>query len=156
MNFGEFSNEVIRHGFKPRDCGNGHWQIVGGKFLVNFYPFKQGGPSYYVNGMNAGSRHYITLTEAIQAANNPPHRLHIRTRPRRKSYRGIKARLLRENFSCYWCRDSLDRSTATIDHVIPLSKGGTNGGDNLVLACETCNHDRRNDLPEHTAWEEHE
>lgn len=41
---------------------------------------------------------------------------------------------------------------ATIDHVIPTSKGGTHDIDNLVLACNTCNarkgnrdyHDFRN------------
>lgn len=31
---------------------------------------------------------------------------------------------------------------ATVDHVIPLSEGGTNDPGNLVLACANCNKDR--------------
>jgi hypothetical protein len=32
-----------------------------------------------------------------------------------------------------------DPRQATIDHVVPLSNGGTNDEDNLVLACRECN-----------------
>ncbi|KKL50513.1 hypothetical protein LCGC14_2304760 [marine sediment metagenome] len=72
----------------PRKCSDGHWQIRGGKFCVNFYPFKDRGPSFYINGMNAGSHHRITLADAITAANEPPiKKLHKRTRDRKPSYR---------------------------------------------------------------------
>ncbi|MBZ5623051.1 MAG: HNH endonuclease [Acidobacteriia bacterium] len=35
----------------------------------------------------------------------------------------------------------------TIDHYIPLSKGGTNFPDNIVLACWPCNNRKRAKLP---------
>ena len=34
----------------------------------------------------------------------------------------------------------------TVEHVIPLSKGGTNEFENLVSLCETCNKDKGNDI----------
>lgn len=154
MTFETFAEQVQVKGLTPRECSYGHWQIRGGKFCVNFYPFKDGGPSFYINGMNSGSRHRITLAVAIVAANNPPvSKLHIRTRERKRSYKGVKRRLLRVSPFCYWCKKPLDLTSATLDHVIPLSKGGTNGADNFVLACDGCNHDRRNDMPARTKWE---
>lgn len=40
---------------------------------------------------------------------------------------------------CRYCGRQLTRLTATRDHVIPLSKGGTNYIDNIVPACRSCN-----------------
>ncbi len=89
MTFEIFSEQVRASNLTPRKCRDDHWQIRGGKFCVNFYPFKDGGPSFYVNAMNSGSRHRITLADAIAAANSPPiNKLHRRTRNRKKSYRG--------------------------------------------------------------------
>lgn len=36
---------------------------------------------------------------------------------------------------------------ATIDHLIPLSKGGDNRLENLVLACQECNRLKADKLP---------
>ena len=41
---------------------------------------------------------------------------------------------------CYYCRKPFtDKLKATIDHVIPLNKGGAHDISNLVLACKPCN-----------------
>jgi 5-methylcytosine-specific restriction endonuclease McrA len=52
----------------------------------------------------------------------------------------------RQGFRCHYCGDSLEmfapfpyRKSASIDHVIPLSAGGTNEAGNLVVACHECN-----------------
>lgn len=153
-NFEQFKQQVIAAGLVPRRCSDDHWQIRGGKYCVNFYPFSCDGPSFYVNGMNSGSRYRITIADAIAAANDPPiDKLHIRTRKRRKSYKGARRLLLKIKPFCYWCEKSLDSTLATLDHIIPLSRGGTNGTDNFVLACHNCNKNRRNDMPTRTEWE---
>jgi 5-methylcytosine-specific restriction endonuclease McrA len=49
---------------------------------------------------------------------------------------------------CHWCGLELtidDRSAAnfaTLDHVVEISKGGSHGIENLVLACGPCNTSR--------------
>lgn len=45
---------------------------------------------------------------------------------------------------CHYCHGALTRATATMDHVIPLSKGGTNLLSNIVLACRACNASKGN------------
>ncbi len=37
---------------------------------------------------------------------------------------------------CAYCRDG---KGDTLDHILPLSKGGTNDKENLVMACRSCN-----------------
>lgn len=52
---------------------------------------------------------------------------------------------------CWYCGCELTRqngdasvkTTATRDHIIPRSKGGTNRADNLIAACRACNNGKR-------------
>lgn len=48
---------------------------------------------------------------------------------------------------CYWCGAAVE-DNYHVDHVIPLSRGGTNYPDNIVIACPTCNTSRGAKLPE--------
>lgn len=43
---------------------------------------------------------------------------------------------------CRWCGQDLVRSSATIDHVVARSAGGSNEIGNTVLACRACNEVR--------------
>ena len=45
------------------------------------------------------------------------------------------------------CKKCDRQDTLTIDHIIPLSKGGSNHLDNLQVLCEKCNRIKRNLLP---------
>ncbi len=47
---------------------------------------------------------------------------------------------------CAHCGKKLDFKEATIEHVIPLSKGGTNKKENFVILCETCNKAKSDDI----------
>lgn len=44
-----------------------------------------------------------------------------------------------ENTKCVYCGILLNDKNATIDHVIPLSRGGTDTKGNKVYACVGCN-----------------
>lgn len=51
---------------------------------------------------------------------------------------------------CYWCRSPLEmtgKQKFHADHLIPLTRGGSNGPENLVCACPACNTSRNNKLP---------
>ena len=43
------------------------------------------------------------------------------------------------NYRCAYCGCELDTDIITIDHVIPISRGGPNYIENLVPACRSCN-----------------
>ena len=52
-----------------------------------------------------------------------------------------KALFRRDGIQCAYCNIALSHKTATIDHVIPISKGGSRGSlFNMVLACAECNN----------------
>lgn len=40
---------------------------------------------------------------------------------------------------CAYCGKQLDETTATIEHVLPISKGGADSRENMVIACRECN-----------------
>jgi 5-methylcytosine-specific restriction endonuclease McrA len=49
------------------------------------------------------------------------------------------------DFKCFYCKIALTKQTRTLDHKIPLSRGGSNEPENLVPCCRTCNS-RKHDL----------
>lgn len=53
--------------------------------------------------------------------------------------RSFRRRALRHNPHCYLCGRRLSQQTATLDHVLPQSKGGNAVPENLRLACAVCN-----------------
>ncbi|AEF18479.1 MULTISPECIES: HNH endonuclease [unclassified Hydrogenobaculum] len=57
-------------------------------------------------------------------------------------YKNIPTRYnvyVRDNFTCGYCGKVCDDSEITVDHIVPVSKGGKWTWDNLVTACESCN-----------------
>lgn len=54
--------------------------------------------------------------------------------------------LMREK-NCAYCSRYVPRSMRELDHVWPLSKGGTHTADNLLMACRQCNRSKSDALP---------
>jgi len=46
---------------------------------------------------------------------------------------------LRDRFECQYCNQDLTIKTVTMDHVVPISKGGKTEWENIVAACMPCN-----------------
>lgn len=46
---------------------------------------------------------------------------------------------IRDHYTCQYCLDAFQQKELTLDHVIPRSKGGKSGWDNMVTACKKCN-----------------
>ncbi len=53
--------------------------------------------------------------------------------------------LRRDHHTCQYCGST---HNLTLDHVVPLSKGGSHTWDNVVTACERCNQRKGNRTPE--------
>lgn len=50
--------------------------------------------------------------------------------------------LRRDRYRCRYCKMTLPPTRLTIDHLTPLSKGGSNANGNLVACCQDCNSDK--------------
>ena len=59
-----------------------------------------------------------------------------------------KALFRRDQHLCLYCGHELHRSMLTRDHVVPVSRGGSNVWANCVTACRTCNNRKGNRTPE--------
>lgn len=53
--------------------------------------------------------------------------------------------LSRDGFCCVYCGTT---ENLTIDHQLPLSRGGTNNLENLVACCQSCNSSKGDRTPE--------
>ena len=49
---------------------------------------------------------------------------------------------LRDNGQCQYCSNYISRSESTLDHVMPVSKGGKSVWENCVTACAPCNSNK--------------
>jgi len=55
----------------------------------------------------------------------------------------------KQDYKCKYCgKDFSDELPPEIDHVYPLSKGGSHTTSNIVAACKPCNVSKGNKLPE--------
>lgn len=94
-----------------------------------------------------GLRYYYSHLDERKAA-------HQNERARRAGAYGtitaedILALFAEQEGKCHYCGAGLAEHSYTIDHVIPLSRGGTNAPDNIVLTCAKCNERKGDSLPE--------
>jgi len=136
-------------GLKVVDRGQGHLQIVGGPLLVNYYPLAKK-RSAYVAGTTS-RRVGVTPEQVVEMAFHPPPIASKEMKVERKgNYRPLKRRMFagRKQVKCHWCPTMITLDEATIDHVIPLHRGGLDNANNRVLACEPCNNRRGHAMPE--------
>jgi 5-methylcytosine-specific restriction protein A len=54
---------------------------------------------------------------------------------------------------CYYCGESFSPGALTMDHIVPLSRGGKSTKGNVATACKPCNNKKNYMLP--IEWEEY-
>lgn len=55
--------------------------------------------------------------------------------------------------TCYYCGRPVGFKNLTMDHIIPLSRGGRSTKDNLAPCCKECNTRKKSSLP--VEWQEY-
>jgi 5-methylcytosine-specific restriction protein A len=52
------------------------------------------------------------------------------------------------SLQCVYCAHAFDKKKTnfTVDHIVPLSKGGSNQIKNLAPCCVSCNQDKKNNI----------
>ncbi len=118
---------------------------INGAIKVNFYPHSKN-KTAYICGTKTGKQG-VSFEEAFLMSVTLP-KLNGKPEKRLKNYTKVKRKMLSKKHYCNWCGTYLDLTTATLDHVIPISLGGLNNSNNYVLACNQCNKDRGNKMPE--------
>ncbi|OGQ99327.1 MAG: HNH endonuclease [Deltaproteobacteria bacterium RIFOXYD12_FULL_57_12] len=77
-------------------------------------------------------------------------------RERAKARELRKSRWWKQKISqgtCYFCGGKIAAAELTMDHLVPLGRGGRSTKDNVVCACKTCNTTKKTMLP--MEWEEY-
>jgi 5-methylcytosine-specific restriction endonuclease McrA len=54
---------------------------------------------------------------------------------------------------CYYCGKNVSYKKITMDHLVPLARGGRSTKENLVPSCKACNNLKKSMLP--LEWEEY-
>lgn len=54
---------------------------------------------------------------------------------------------------CYYCGQKTPPKELTMDHIVPISRGGKSSKGNVVTACKTCNNAKKQLLP--MEWEKY-
>jgi 5-methylcytosine-specific restriction protein A len=81
---------------------------------------------------------------------------HRHTDPRRLKQEREKARKLRktpwwneriQKGICHYCERVVDPKTLTMDHLVPLARGGVSVKGNVVPACKECNAKKKLHTP---------
>jgi hypothetical protein len=120
-------NKLIKLGVKEKDFND----LLGFKkseiskvVSIKFKPLKEWQVGYrYPNG-------YVVP---------PPERGLIQTRGYKLRKPIRKLILKRDNYICHYCSKGLVGTDSTVDHKVPMSKGGTHDHSNLVASCRRCN-----------------
>ncbi|XP_042513735.1 uncharacterized protein LOC122088514 isoform X2 [Macadamia integrifolia] len=86
---------------------------------------------YYDQTVNSPNGSYY-----LPAVLRVPHLLQVVKRRRVKQNLSRKSIFFRDMFTCQYCSS---RESLTIDHVLPISRGGVWKWENLVTACAKCN-----------------
>ena len=77
-------------------------------------------------------------------------------RERQKARALRKTRWWKQRLSrgtCYYCGHRFAPDELTMDHIIPLIRGGKSTKNNLAPACKDCNNKKKHMLP--MEWEEY-
>lgn len=54
---------------------------------------------------------------------------------------------------CFYCSNTFSPKDMTMDHLIPIIRGGRSTKGNVVPACKECNNKKKHSLP--MEWEEY-
>lgn len=124
---------------------NGHIQLLG-PLMVNYFPLSKA-KSAYVNGTVKGVKG-VTPEKAIEMCFTPPECNGVKD-SRKGSSRNRRIKLMNRGVDkCHWCEKPLTIDSSTLEHIIPLSRGGLDNDNNTTLACAPCNNNRGSEMPE--------
>lgn len=94
---------------------------------------------YKLAHFRAHPQEYVTDTRNRRAR--------LRNAPGKHTVEDVQRLYDAQDGLCHWCKAPLN-GHYHVDHVIPVSRGGSNDPSNLVLACQHCNCSKNDSLPD--------
>jgi len=82
----------------------------------------------------------------IVKANTRNRRARLRRAEGKHTAKDIRIQYARQKGKCYYCHKKLGKSYH-VDHIVPITRGGSNDPDNLVITCHHCNESKNDRLP---------
>lgn len=112
--------------------------VIRGRYEVNLYPTT--GKAHLKGGQRSGRvrsiDHVLELAQGEAA-------VQVGELAKRRQMTTSKRQLWRHSHICGLCKQPIDSfEEATVDHIIPRARGGSNRFDNLQLAHGGCNEDK--------------
>ncbi|MCK5640643.1 MAG: HNH endonuclease [Gammaproteobacteria bacterium] len=148
MSYNELKSLANQKGVGFTDMGGGHIQLRG-SLLVNYYPDSKKKTAYVAGTKKP--KFGVTLEHAIDMCFLAPESQGVIDK-RSNNARRKRQRLIKKGVNkCRWCKKPLTIDDSTLEHVIPLARGGLDNANNWDLACEKCNSKRGHDMPELSA-----
>lgn len=109
--------------------------VVRGRYEVNIYPTT--GRAHLKGGQRSGK--VKTIEQIVRLAQGEDF-IEVGDLAKRRQMTSSKRLLWRHSHICGLCKEPIDSfEEATVDHIIPRARGGSNRFDNLQLAHEGCN-----------------
>lgn len=120
-------------------------------YLDNPEKFAKYAKDFYENNkewVKERAKQYSKNNPQVAQAARQRRRARSRNAEGTHSAQDIVQMIAEQNNTCKYCGICFDESPYQIDHIVPLSKGGSNWPDNLQLLCKRCNSKKRAKLPE--------
>ena len=148
ITYREFSGLALAKGVRVIDLCDGRWRVLG-KLVVDYHPFHRRGPWAGVRG--ARSRWIRRSPEraiALACGSEWLPLIRFKRRPKRLSTHERRSHLrksyLRAGGICCICGEHVPPDEASLEHLVPLSRGGLNVPENFGMSHKRCNSKRGN------------
>lgn len=92
------------------------------------------------------NRKWRTENKGVMRAHKHRRRARQRNAPGRHTAADVKRQHKAQKGKCYYCGCKVGNDYH-VDHVIPLIRGGSDGPENIVIACQFCNISKKDKLP---------
>jgi len=126
---------VVNHAYEPL-------QVVGWEKAIYLVVTKK------ADLLVAYDRVIRSVSLTLQAPKVVRLKRHVQLKLRERGIYKKREVFERDNWICQYCGTGVMPRTATVDHVVPRSKGGATSWTNTATACSPCNARKANRTPE--------